>query len=237
MAFTGDTLLVRGCGRTDFQQGDSATLYDSVHTRILNLPDHTLIYPGHDYKGRTVSTVAEEKHFNPRLGGDKTKAKFVEIMANLKLSYPKKMDEAVPANMHCGILHQVADPNPGERSWALIARTDDGVPEVMPEWVREHASEVRLVDVRQPDELAGELGAMPNADLVPLATLEGAMNDWDREQPLVVLCRSGGRSGRAAKVLEQAGFARVASLHGGMLRWNDLDYPVDRPSEGARAPS
>ena len=86
MAFTGDALLIRGCGRTDFQQGDSKKLYRSVHDKVFTLPDNTAIYPGHDYQGRTMSTVAEEKALNPRLGGGKTEAQFVDIMANLKLA-------------------------------------------------------------------------------------------------------------------------------------------------------
>lgn len=100
--FTGDALLIGGCGRTDFQQGDASRLYDSVHTQIFSLPPDTLIYPGHDYKGRTVSTVREEVATNARLGGGKDKAAFMEIMANLKLAYPKQIDRAVPANRQCG---------------------------------------------------------------------------------------------------------------------------------------
>lgn len=99
--FTGDALLIRGCGRTDFQQGSSETLYESVHSKIFALPGDTLVYPGHDYKGRNVSTVDEERRFNPRLA--KTKEEFVKIMAELKLPYPKKLDVAVPANMMCGV--------------------------------------------------------------------------------------------------------------------------------------
>ncbi|MEZ4337703.1 MAG: MBL fold metallo-hydrolase [Sandaracinaceae bacterium] len=102
MAFTGDTLMIRGCGRTDFQQGDSNTLYDSVWQKIFTLPGHTRIYPGHDYKGRTMSTVDEEKRLNPRLGETKSRTEFVDIMAGLKLAYPKKIDVAVPANLACG---------------------------------------------------------------------------------------------------------------------------------------
>jgi glyoxylase-like metal-dependent hydrolase (beta-lactamase superfamily II) len=102
-AFTGDALLVRGCGRTDFQQGDSRRLYQSVHTRILSLPDDYALYPGHDYLGRTMTTVAEEKAHNPRLGGGRTEDEFVEIMAKLELSLPQKMAEAVPANLNCGV--------------------------------------------------------------------------------------------------------------------------------------
>jgi glyoxylase-like metal-dependent hydrolase (beta-lactamase superfamily II) len=102
MAFTGDALLIRGCGRTDFQQGDARTLFRSVRERILTLPDATLLYPGHDYRGRTVTTVAEEKRWNPRLGLEKSEDEFVAIMAALKLDYPKRMDESVPANLRCG---------------------------------------------------------------------------------------------------------------------------------------
>lgn len=100
--FTGDALLIGGCGRTDFQQGDAGRLYDSVHEQIFSLPPDTLVYPAHDYKGRTISTVKEEMATNARLGAGKTKAEFVEIMANLKLAYPKQIDRAVPANQRCG---------------------------------------------------------------------------------------------------------------------------------------
>eukprot|EP00892_Ulva_mutabilis_P012156 jgi/Ulvmu1/9312/UM050_0061.1 len=99
--FTGDTLLIRGCGRTDFQQGSAERLYDSVHTQLFSLPDDTLVYPAHNYKGLSVSTIGEEKQFNPRL--TKPKAEFVEIMANLNLPYPKKIDASLPANLVCGI--------------------------------------------------------------------------------------------------------------------------------------
>lgn len=101
MVFTGDTLLVRGNGRTDFQQGSSEKLYDSIH-KLFQLPDHFTVYPGHDYRGQTKSTIALEKQHNPRIGGGRSKKEFVEIMKNLKLSDPKKMMEAVPANMACG---------------------------------------------------------------------------------------------------------------------------------------
>lgn len=103
MVFTGDALLIRGCGRTDFQGGSSEKLYDSVRTQLFELPDETLVYPAHDYKGRMVSTIGEEKELNPRLGLKKTKEEFVEIMSNLNLAYPKKIDESLPANLKCGI--------------------------------------------------------------------------------------------------------------------------------------
>lgn len=101
MVFTGDALLIRGCGRTDFQEGSSAVLYDSVHTQIFSLPHHFKVFPGHDYTGQTMSTVGEEVKFNPRLR--RQKSEFIEIMNNLKLPYPKQIDKALPANMVCGI--------------------------------------------------------------------------------------------------------------------------------------
>jgi sulfur dioxygenase len=100
--FTGDALLIGGCGRTDFQQGNAGQLYDSIHKQIFSLPDKILIYFGHDYNGNTVSTVGQEKRENKRLGGQKSRQEFVEIMANLKLAYPKQIDIALPANQACG---------------------------------------------------------------------------------------------------------------------------------------
>ncbi len=101
--FTGDALLIEGCGRTDFQNGDSDALYRSVREKLFTLPDETLVYPGHDYKERFVSSIAQEKKRNPRLGGAKTQDEFREIMANLNLPYPKFIDYAVPGNRQCGV--------------------------------------------------------------------------------------------------------------------------------------
>ncbi|MEH2278101.1 MAG: MBL fold metallo-hydrolase [Nostoc sp.] len=98
---TGDALFIRGCGRTDFQGGDAGTLYDVVTQRLFTLPDDTKVYPAHDYKGRTVSTIGEEKRLNPRFS-DRSRSQFITIMNNLKLSYPQKMNAVVPANEYCG---------------------------------------------------------------------------------------------------------------------------------------
>lgn len=100
--FTGDTLLIRGTGRTDFQQGSSETLFESIHSQLFTLPDETLVYPAHDYKGLTSSTVALEKQFNPRVGSGKSKTDFIKIMSELKLAHPRQIDTALPANMACG---------------------------------------------------------------------------------------------------------------------------------------
>jgi sulfur dioxygenase len=100
--FTGDSLLIGGCGRTDFQQGDAGQLYDSIHNRLFTLPPDTLVFPGHDYNGNTVSTIRQEMAINQRLGGGKSRDEFIGIMKNLKLAYPKYIDQALPANQSCG---------------------------------------------------------------------------------------------------------------------------------------
>jgi len=101
--FTGDTLLIRGSGRTDFQSGDAGTGYDSITGKLFTLDDDTIVYPGHDYKGMTSSTIGEEKKFNPRVGGGKTRQQYIDIMEGLKLAKPAKIDQAVPGNLSCGL--------------------------------------------------------------------------------------------------------------------------------------
>jgi len=102
MAFTGDALLIQGCGRTDFQQGSSSLLHDSIHSKLFTLPDSCIVYPGHDYQGRLSSTIRQEKESNPRLGISKTKDEFIDIMKNLNLPHPRKITVAVPANLRDG---------------------------------------------------------------------------------------------------------------------------------------
>jgi glyoxylase-like metal-dependent hydrolase (beta-lactamase superfamily II) len=102
MVFSGDALLIDACGRTDFQSGDAKTLYKSIHEKLFSLPDETLVYPGHDYEGRFISTIAQEKSRNPRLKDNKSEADFVEIMETMDLPYPRKIDFAVPGNEMCG---------------------------------------------------------------------------------------------------------------------------------------
>jgi glyoxylase-like metal-dependent hydrolase (beta-lactamase superfamily II)/rhodanese-related sulfurtransferase len=226
-AFTGDALLIRGSGRTDFQQGDAKELYHSVHDKILSLPDETELFPGHDYKGRTMSTVGEERALNPRLGGENTEGDFVEIMANLKLGNPKKMDFAVPANLKLGYLEGEV-PAQAERAapWADFVRSGTGVPEVTPQWVNENAGRMRIIDVRGDVEFLDELGHVAGAENVPLQHVVEEAQHWDRSQPIVTICRSGGRSGRAALDLEAMGFSKVVSMRGGMLLWNNLSLCV-----------
>ncbi|MCB9754048.1 MAG: MBL fold metallo-hydrolase [Myxococcales bacterium] len=221
-AFTGDALLIRGCGRTDFQQGDPRLLYRSIHTQIFSLPDDTKLYPGHDYRGRTVTTVGEEKAHNRRLGGGRSEDEFVQIMSDLKLQYPQKIDTALPANLRCGMLPSdamMAAEAPPELAWAPITRTAGGVPEVAPAWVEEHGHEVTLVDVREPHEFRSERGRVAGSINTPLAAIDATSRDWLPETPIVTVCLSGARSGTAARALEAKGF-RVASMAGGMMRWS-----------------
>ncbi|HHH12190.1 MAG TPA: MBL fold metallo-hydrolase, partial [Sorangium sp.] len=234
MAFTGDTLLIRGCGRTDFQQGDPSQLYDSVHDKIFTLRDDCRLYPGHDYKGRTVTTVNEERLYNPRLGGGKTKAEFITIMENLNLRMPQRIDEAVPANLECGLPSDAERPaSPVEiGSWAPIRRTVSGVPEVDTTWLKGKPEALRIVDVRSAEEFNGELGHIEGAELVPLPEFPTRAAQWKRDDRYVLVCRSGGRSGKAAHILENLGFSHVASLKGGMLQWRGEGMDVAAAAQG-----
>jgi glyoxylase-like metal-dependent hydrolase (beta-lactamase superfamily II)/rhodanese-related sulfurtransferase len=223
MAFTGDALLIRGAGRTDFQQGNAGTLYKSVHEQIFSLPETTMLYPAHDYRGRTVTTVAEESGYNPRLGGERSQDDFVGYMDNLGLPHPKMMAEAVPANLQCGAPSEPVGKTP---DWAPIVRTFAGIPEIPSRWLAEHLDQVRIIDVREDAEFTGELGHIEGAELVPLGTLREACADWSKDDHLVLVCRSGGRSAQGTVILEKAGFPYVANLDGGMIQWRADKQPI-----------
>ena len=219
-AFTGDCLLIRGCGRTDFQQGDSHVLYASVQQQIFTLPATCLIYPGHDYNGLTVTSVEEERRYNPRLGGEVSEGDFAGHMRNLHLPHPKKIDVAVPANLRCGRPDGDAWAD-AEPSWAQLRCSFSGLWEIEPHALAEILPDgaVQIVDVREAAEFHGPLGHIPNAQLLPLGQLDDLMAQLDRARPVVAVCRSGSRSARAVAMLQQAGFEQVANLSGGMLRW------------------
>ncbi|WP_425064941.1 rhodanese-like domain-containing protein [Reyranella sp.] len=218
MAFTGDCLLIRGSGRTDFQQGDPRALYRSVRSRIFALPENCLLYPAHDYRGLTVSSVAEEKRFNPRLGGEVGESDYVGYMKNLDLPHPKKIDEAVPANLRCGQPGNGAG-LPAEPDWAPLRFTFGGVWEVEPHWLEENVAKVQVVDVREPAEFSGPLGHIRGATLVPLGELASRAKEISKDRPVVAVCRAGSRSAHATAILQKAGLTDVANLPGGMLRW------------------
>ncbi len=224
--FTGDTLLIRGCGRTDFQGGDAHMLFRSVRERLFSLPDECTVYPGHDYRGLAATSIGEEKLHNPRLGESVGEADFAGYMKNLGLAHPKQMAHAVPANLRCGKpeVDSRLDENP---QWAPLTYTFAGIWEVQPNWLEEHAGEVQVLDVREPEEFDGPLGHIEGAKLVPLGSLSQRVSELKSEKPTVVVCRSGARSAQATVLLGKAGFERVANLSGGMLRWRSQRFPVE----------
>jgi sulfur dioxygenase len=230
MAFTGDALLIRGAGRIDFQGGDARTLYRSIVERIFSLSDDCLIYPGHDYAGRTVSTVGEERRFNPRLGGDANEFDFVGYMTNLGLPHPKQIDVALPANMRSGAPENGRYPEVA--SWGPVVITYAGILQIDPEWVAQHRAEVHLLDVRTPREIDDELPSLSGSQIVPLDELRARLAEVPRERPVVTVCRSGKRSAMAVQILKDAGFTEPANLAGGIIRWRQLGLPIG-PRAGA----
>ena len=224
MAFTGDALLIRGCGRTDFQQGDAHRLFRSVRERIFSLPEGCLVYPAHDYRGLTASSVGEEKMYNPRLAESVGEGDFAGYMTNLGLPHPKLMQVAVPANLKCG----APDVGPAaEQDWAPLSYTFAGIWEIQPNVLEENLARVEIVDVREADEFGGALGHIAGAKLIPLGSLVENIERLSKDKPIVVVCRSGARSAQATVLLRNKGVARVANLAGGMLRWRAQRYPVE----------
>ena len=221
--FTGDALLIRGAGRTDFQAGDARTLYRSIREQIFVLPSETLIYPAHDYAGRTVSSVGEESAHNPRVGGEASEGDFAGYMDNMGLPHPKKIDAALPANARCGKPEDGEVPKPAE--WGPAVTTYAGILEIAPRWVAEHRSAVHLLDVRREEELSGELGHVEGVQHVPLDALRERLEEVPKDKPVVAVCRSGRRSAMATQILRKAGWD-AANLTGGMLRWRDLGLPI-----------
>ena len=226
-AFTGDALLIRGCGRTDFQQGDAHRLFHSVRERVFSLPDDCQLYPGHDYRGLTSSSVVEEKKFNPRLAESIGEGDFVGYMTNLGLPHPKLMAVAVPANLRCGQPEREDNTRDADTDWAPLSCTFAGIWELQPDWIAENAARVQLIDVREPEEFDGALGHISGAKLLPLGSLNERKNELTKDRPIVVVCRSGARSAQATVLLRNAGYAKVANLAGGMLRWRGQRLPVE----------
>jgi len=226
MAFTGDCLFVRGTGRTDFQEGDPHAMYRSIHQQIFTLPDPCLLYPAHDYRGLTVTSVREERRFNPRLGGEIGEGDFTGYMNNLRLVHPKKLDVAVPANLKCGQPENNIEIT-AEPTWATLRYSFAGIWEIDPHGLEEHARAVQILDVREPQEFGGPLGHIRGAILIPLGELAERAGELGRDRPIVALCRAGSRSAQATVILREAGFTDVANLAGGMLRWRAEGHAVE----------
>ncbi len=230
--FTGDTLFIGGCGRTDFQNGSAGDLYDSVTQKIFTLTGETLIYPGHDYKGNFVSCVYQEKTSNPRLAG-KTREEFIEIMDNLNLPTPKLIDKAVPANLYCGVDEeealQLADANeytlPNKERRGIqgnINRAKQQIKQVDLATAKQmiQTCDVILLDVREKNEF--ELGFIENAIHIPRgevkASVENLLSD-KKDAPILIYCASGNRSALAGTIMQELGFSNVSSLIGGYIGW------------------
>ncbi len=213
--FTGDTLMIRGTGRTDFQNGDPRAQYESLFGRLLRLPDETLVFPAHDYKGDTVSTIGEEKAFNPRLQV-KSADEYVVLMNGLNLASPKMMDVAVPANMRQG-LHQ---DEVARRGWAFSAQ------EAMD---RVGRSDVVLIDLRETAErerhghILGSLHA-PYRELQENIGACGLLHELAQAtgKPLLFYCAFGERSAMAVQAAQDAGITSARHMQGGIDAWRKI---------------
>jgi glyoxylase-like metal-dependent hydrolase (beta-lactamase superfamily II)/rhodanese-related sulfurtransferase len=217
--FTGDTLLIRGTGRTDFQNGSSRAQYESIFNRLLKLPDETMVFPAHDYKGDTVSTIGEEKRYNPRLQV-RSVDEYIELMSNLKLPNPKMMDVAVPANMRVG-LHQDELEKEGRALSAVEAIRSLGRPDIL------------LVDLRESNERAKH-GMLEGALHTPYPSVEESLKPGGmlREvvaatgRRVVFFCAFGERSAMAVAAAKEAGLSNTAHIAGGIDAWKKAGGPI-----------
>jgi glyoxylase-like metal-dependent hydrolase (beta-lactamase superfamily II)/rhodanese-related sulfurtransferase len=217
--FTGDTLLIRGTGRTDFQNGDPVAQYHSIFGVLLQLPDATFVYPAHDYKGDTVSTIGEERSFNPRLQVESVN-EYVEIMNNLHLPNPKMMDVAVPANLKVGLHQDELE----ERGWALSC-------EQMQPLLG--STDIVLVDLRDDSERKRH-GVIPGSLHVPYAELDenvtpgGLLNELVRatSKRVIFYCAFGERSAMAVQAAQEAGLSNSCHITGGLDAWKKCNGAI-----------
>lgn len=219
--FSGDTLLIRGTGRTDFQNGDPCAQYDSIFNKLLALPDETLVFPAHDYKGDTVSTIGEERRFNPRLQVGSID-EYVALMNHLELPSPKMMDVAVPANMRVGMQQE----DIAKRGWALTA--DEAIAQV-------GRPEVALVDLRETGE-RDKHGVIPDSLHLPYTALaehlgsDGVLRRLVEagDKRLIFYCAFGERSAMAVQAAQDTGLLSALHIEGGLSAWKRAHGPVER---------
>jgi glyoxylase-like metal-dependent hydrolase (beta-lactamase superfamily II)/rhodanese-related sulfurtransferase len=219
--FTGDTLLIRGTGRTDFQNGDARMQYDSLFGKLLRLPDDTFVFPAHDYKGDTVSTIGEEKRYNPRLQV-KSADDYVALMASLNLPNPKMMDVAVPSNMKVGL----AQANIARRGWALQPQQAVGLV---------GRPEIAFIDLRETGERLKH-GSIPGALHAPYGDLQeniatgGMLRELARiaDKRMVFYCAFGERSAMAVQAAQDAGLLSAVHIEGGIDAWKKAGGPLTR---------
>ncbi|MGO9398502.1 MAG: MBL fold metallo-hydrolase [Xanthobacteraceae bacterium] len=219
--FTGDTLLIRGTGRTDFQNGSARAQFDSIFNKLLKLPNETLVYPAHDYKGDTVSTIGEEKLFNPRLQV-KSVDEYVDLMNNLKLPNPKMMDVAVPANVHVG-LHQDEISRKGWAISAVEALALCGKPDIA------------IVDLREKSERQRH-GVIPGSLHAPYPNLRDEISPGGMLHELAAAtgkrilfyCAFGERSAMAVQAAQDAGLTTARHIAGGIDAWKKASGSITR---------
>ena len=215
--FTGDTLLIRGTGRTDFQNGDPYDQYHSLFDRLLKLPEQTLVYPAHDYKGDTVSTIGEEKAFNPRLKVNSAD-EYAEIMNNLNLPNPKMMDVAVPENLRLGLRDDAQHRVPACEVEELLANWPD--------------VDGQLIDIREEAERRRD-GAIPGSMHLPYGQFEsyceasGPLRQLSSGGRLVLYCAVGERSTLAVEIAEEHGISNIAHVPRGFRAWKSAGGTVD----------
>jgi sulfur dioxygenase len=219
--FTGDTLLIRGTGRTDFQNGDARQQYDSIFNRLLKLPDATFVYPAHDYKGDTVSTIGEERTYNPRLQV-KSIDEYVELMNNLKLANPKMMDVVLPANMRVGLAQEKI----ALRGWSVTAPDALGLL---------GKADVAFIDLRERSERERH-GTIPGSLHVPYPALQdsisagGMLSELAKStsKRLLFYCAFGERSAMAVQAAQDAGLVSACHIQGGIDAWKKTAGPLQR---------
>ena len=221
--FTGDVLLIQGTGRADFAGGDSGQQYDSITKKLFPLPEATLVFPAHDYRGNISSTIGQEKRTNPRIAG-KTRQQYIDLMASINFPMPEKIQEVLQPNQSAidddkAKFPDLAELNrvrqlPAEEVRSMLETSDAPV----------------LIDVREPGEYHGPLGHIAGSILLPLRELAGRAGELEpyRGRRIVAVCRSGVRSTTAAAILYGLGFERVFNLKDGMVDWNDRKLPVER---------
>jgi glyoxylase-like metal-dependent hydrolase (beta-lactamase superfamily II)/rhodanese-related sulfurtransferase len=221
--FTGDTLLVRSTGRTDFPGGDPGEQYDAIMQKLFTLPDETRVFPAHDYRGNVCSTIGEERRANPKLVG-RSRDAYITLMNNLGMPLPEKIQEALQANESA-----IDDDSVKFPSLAQLAQVRQLSPRDLYQRLQA-ANPAVLLDVREPDEFTGELGHVAGSILIPLRHLSARANELEKvkDREIVVICRAGVRSTTAAAILTSLGFEHVCNLKGGMLDWVEGKLPVER---------
>lgn len=220
---TGDVILIGGTGRADFAGGDAGIQYDSITGKLFELPGDTLVFPGHDYRGNTQSTIGEERQHNPRIAG-RSRKQYVELMESIEFPLPSKIQEVLQPNQTAIDDDRTAFPDLAE-----LNQVRQLSPEEVYTRLKSDAAPL-LLDVREPDEYTGELGHIPGSQLIPLKELSQRVGELSayRDTPIIVVCRAGVRSTTAAAMLTGEGFSQVSNLKGGMLDWNDEKLAVER---------